>query len=161
MLEDGRIVLMLDLVQIGRHIRRGHVAGEAGKPSPLAPNAIPKVLLVDDSPIIRDMVSEILASAGLMVVLATNGEEALTRISEGEPDLVISDVEMPVMDGFTLLTEIRKRTQRLPVIMLTTRASVQDRQRATTLGANAYVLKSDFRSDVLLEVVQRFLPLHR
>jgi chemotaxis protein histidine kinase CheA len=161
MMEDGRAVLMLDLVQIGRHIRRASGTGATGGPTGLAPNAIPRVLLVDDSPIIRDMVSEVLVSGGLMVSTASNGEEALQKITESEPDLVVSDVEMPRMDGFTLLTEIRKRTQRLPVVMLTTRASVQDRQRATTLGANAYVLKSDFKSDVLLEVVQRFVPLHR
>lgn len=161
MMEDGRAVLMLDLAQIGRHFRRGANGSTTGGAKQLASNAIPKVLLVDDSPIIRDMVSEVLISGGLLVSTASNGEEALQCIMESEPDLVVSDVEMPRMDGFALLTEIRKRTQRLPVVMLTTRASVQDRQRATTLGANAYVLKSDFKSDVLLEVVQRFVPLHR
>lgn len=160
MMEDGRAVLMLDLIQVGRNLKRTAGADASGR-NPLAPNAIPTVLLVDDSPIIREMVSEILASAGLKVITATNGEEALARLAESEPDLVISDVEMPRMDGFTLLERIRGQTQRLPVVMLTTRASVQDRQRATTLGANAYVLKADFKSDVLLEVVQRFVPLHR
>lgn len=160
MLEDGRTVLMLDLVQVGRHIRRGSGGNDTAH-SPLVPNAVRTVLLVDDSPVIRDMVAEILASAGLMVSTATDGEDALTQIANAEPDLVVSDIEMPRMDGFALLTEIRKRTQRLPVVMLTTRASLQDRQRATTLGANAYVLKTDFRSDVLLDVVQRFVPLHR
>jgi chemotaxis protein histidine kinase CheA len=161
MMEDGRAVLMLDLIQIARHIRRSAAGADMSPSSRLAPNAVPRVLLVDDSPIIRDMVTEVLVSGGLRVSTASNGEEALRKIEESEPDLVVSDVEMPVMDGFVLLTEIRKRTQRLPVVMLTTRASVQDRQRATTLGANAYVLKSDFKSDVLLEVVQRFVPLHR
>jgi two-component system chemotaxis sensor kinase CheA len=85
----------------------------------------------------------------------------LAQIQVAEPDLVVSDIEMPKMDGFSLLEQIRRRTQRLPVVMLTTRASVHDRQRATTLGANAYVLKEDFRSDVLLDVVQRFVPLSR
>ncbi len=161
MMEDGRAVLMLDLVQVGRHIRRVSGGADATASSQLTPNTIPKVLLVDDSPVIRDMVSEILASAGLMVTTANDGEEALACISEAEPDLVVSDIEMPRMDGFALLEQIRKRSQRLPVVMLTTRASVQDRQRATTLGANAYVLKADFKSDVLLDVVQRFVPLHR
>jgi two-component system, chemotaxis family, sensor kinase CheA len=160
MMEDGRAVLMLDLIQVGRRIRHGAGGGDAA-PSRLAHNTISKVLLVDDSPVIRDMVSEILASAGLMVTTANDGEDALRQISEGEPDLVVSDIEMPRMDGFTLLEQIRKRSQRLPVVMLTTRASAQDRQRATTLGANAYVLKADFKSDVLLDVVQRFVPLHR
>ncbi|HEY5958169.1 MAG TPA: response regulator, partial [Polyangiaceae bacterium] len=161
MMEDGRAVLMLDLVQVGRHIRRVVGSSDGGPTSRLAANASPQVLLVDDSPVIREMVSEILVSAGVTVMTATNGEEALSLISEAEPDLVVSDIEMPRMDGFMLLEAIRKRSQRLPVVMLTTRASVQDRQRASTLGANAYVLKADFKSDVLLDVVQRFVPLHR
>jgi chemotaxis protein histidine kinase CheA len=161
MMEDGRPVLVLDLVKVARHLRHTTSGGDATAPLHLEPNAIPRVLLVDDSPVMRAMVSEIFASAGLMVTTANDGEEALARISELEPDLVVSDIEMPRMDGFALLEQIRKRTQRLPVVMLTTRASVQDRQRATTLGANAYVLKADFKSDVLLDVVQRFVPLHR
>ncbi|HMA92494.1 MAG TPA: response regulator [Polyangiaceae bacterium] len=161
MLEDGRLVLMLDLVQVGRHIRRVTPGGDSAGGSNLGTNPIPRILLVDDSPVIREMVSEILVSAGLKVTAATDGEEALLRIAEQEPDLVVSDIEMPRMDGFTLLEQIRKRSQRLPVVMLTTRASVQDRQRATTLGANAYVLKADFKSAVLLDVIQRFVPLHR
>ena len=160
MMDDGRSVLVLDLARVGRHIRRTN-GNNSSTPQQLAKNSIPRILLVDDSPILRDMVSEILASAGLQIVTAADGEEALARIAESEPDLVVSDIEMPKMDGFALLEQIRKRSQRLPVVMLTTRASVQDRQRATTLGANAYVLKEDFRSDVLLDVVQRFLPLHR
>jgi chemotaxis protein histidine kinase CheA len=161
MMEDGRAVLVLDLSQVARHLRRTTSGEDAAASLRLAPNATPRVLFVDDSPVMREMVSEILASAGLMVTTANDGEDALLRISEAEPDLVVSDIEMPRMDGFTLLEQIRKRSQRLPVVMLTTRASVQDRQRATTLGANAYVLKADFKSTVLLDVIQRFVPLHR
>ncbi len=161
LMEDGRAVLVLDLAHIARSVRRAPSTSEGVSPQSLATRSLPTVLLVDDSPVIRDMVSEILASAGLRVVTAPNGVEALAALSRAEPDLVISDIEMPQMDGFTLLEQIRKRSQRLPVVMLTTRASVEDRQRATTSGANAYVLKADFRSDVLLDVVQRFVPLHR
>jgi chemotaxis protein histidine kinase CheA len=161
MLEDGRAVLVLDLAQVGRQLRHVTTAGESNAHQGLVSNAIPRVLLVDDSPVIRAMVSEILASAGLAVTTASDGEEALALITKEEPDLIISDVEMPRMDGFALLERVRQRSQRIPVVMLTTRATVQDRQRATTLGANAYVLKADFKSDVLLDVVQRFVPLHR
>ncbi len=161
MMEDGRAVLVLDLVQVGRKLRHMTTMGEASASTGLAPNAIPRVLLVDDSPVIRAMVSEILASAGLSVMTASDGEEALALIAKEEPDLIVSDIEMPKLDGFGLLERVRQRSQRIPMIMLTTRADVQDRQRATTLGANAYVLKADFKSDVLLDVVQRFLPLHR
>jgi chemotaxis protein histidine kinase CheA len=161
MMDDGRVVLMLDLAHVARRLKRSSRGDEATSALRLEPNALPRVLVVDDSPVIREMVSEILVSAGLTVITACDGEDALLRIAEGEPDLVVSDVEMPRMDGFSLLGQIRKRSQRVPVVMLTSRASVQDRQRATTLGANAYVLKADFKSDVLLDVVQRFVPIHR
>ena len=160
-MEDGRAVLVLDLDRIGRGMHRGTASGGSARGEALSSNAVARVLLVDDSPVIREMVSEILSSAGLLVSTAENGKEAIDAIALAEPDLVISDVEMPQMDGFALLELIRQRSERLPVVMLTTRASVQDRQRATRLGANAYVLKSDFRSRSLLDVVQRFLPLHR
>jgi CheY-like chemotaxis protein len=66
---------------------------------------------------------------------------------------------MPEMNGFELLDAIRIRHQSLPVVMLTTRGSVEDRQRASSLGANAYVLKSAFSNDVLLDVIGRFVDL--
>jgi CheY-like chemotaxis protein len=71
---------------------------------------------------------------------------------------VLSDLEMPRMGGFELLSEIRSKNQRLPFILLTTRGSVEDRRRASELGANAYLLKTGFKSDVLLDLVRRFLP---
>jgi CheY-like chemotaxis protein len=104
------------------------------------------------------VVEEILVSAGFAVELAHDGSAALAAVREREPDLVLSDVEMPKMGGLELLTEIRKRTQRLPVIMLTTRGSAEDRKSATALGANAYLLKTGFKGDDLLDVVLRFLP---
>jgi len=96
-----------------------------------------------------------LASAGLAVVTAENGIAALAAIEQNMPDLVLSDVEMPRMGGFDLLTEIRHRSQRVPVVMLTTLGSVEDRRRAASLGANAYLVKTEFQGDALLEVVLR------
>ncbi len=157
LLEDGRLVLMLDLAFLHRALR------EAGaRPNPIAPApAGPRrrrVLVADDSPVVCQLVQEILVSAGYAVEVVHDGTDAIAAIREREPDLVMSDVEMPKMGGFDLLSEIRKRTQKLPVIMLTTRGSVEDRQRATELGANAYLLKTGFKSQQLLDLVTRFLP---
>jgi DNA-binding response OmpR family regulator len=66
---------------------------------------------------------------------------------------------MPDVDGFEMLRQIRTRSQRLPVVMLTTRGSVEDRKRASSLGANAYLIKSEFEGGALVEVIQRFLDL--
>ena len=86
------------------------------------------------------------------------GRATALKLAREGADLVLSDVEMPNMGGLELLAEIRQRTQKLPVVMLTTRGTVEDRQRASALGANAYLLKTGFKSDALLDVVLRFLP---
>ncbi len=156
-LEDGRIVLLPDLDFVGRALRAksGHVVPGVVRPAARRQ----RVLVADDSPVVRELVSEILTSAGLAVEQASDGSAALQSILESEPDLVVSDVEMPRMNGFDLLAEVRRRSQRLPVVMLSTRGSVEDRKRATRLGANAYLVKTDFHSDGLLEVVRRFVNL--
>ncbi len=154
-LEDGRIVLLPELDYVSRALR-----ARAGQPMPIAPHEAvhrQRVLVADDSPVVRELVSEILTGAGLMVEQAVDGSAALESILQSEPDLVVSDVEMPRMNGFDLLAEVRRRTQRLPVVMLSTRGSIEDRKRATRLGANAYLVKTEFHSESLLEVVRRFV----
>ena len=81
-------------------------------------------LVVDDSSIARDLIAEILESAGFDVATASDGREALERLRHFEADLVVSDVEMPVLGGFELLERIRAQSESLPVVMLTTRNSV-------------------------------------
>ena len=156
-LEDGRIVLLPELNYVQRALR-----ARAGQ---LVPGSLPqerrrqRVLVVDDSPVVRELVTEILSAAGLQVEQAEDGAAALESILQSEPDLLVSDVEMPRMNGFDLLAEVRRRSQRLPVVMLSTRGSVEDRKRATRLGANAYLVKTEFHSESLLEVVRRFVNL--
>lgn len=157
LLDDGRLVLMLDVAFLQRAL--------TDTAAPLAPTAHTRsgprrrrILIADDSPVVCQLVQEILVSAGYSVQVTNDGTEALAALREREPDLVLSDLEMPTMGGFELLAEIRKRSQRLPFILLTTRGSVEDRQRATELGANAYLLKTGFKSEALLDLVRRFLP---
>jgi two-component system, chemotaxis family, sensor kinase CheA len=155
-LEDGRIVLLPELNFVSRALR-----ARASQTLPIPPQhqRRQRVLVADDSPVVRELVSEILASAGLHVDEAADGAAALESIQLAEPDLLISDVEMPRMNGFDLLAEVRRRSQRLPVVMLSTRGSVEDRKRATRLGANAYLVKTEFHSESLLEVVRRFVSI--
>lgn len=156
-LNDGRMVLLLDLSFLERSL-----LGQSGEapPKPISgPSKPTRVVVADDSPVVTEMVSELLTSAGLSVEVARDGAQALVAIERQQPDLVITDLEMPNMNGLELLANIRQRSPTLPVIMLTTRGSVEDRRRASAAGANAYVLKSGFRSDVLLDVVGRFLRL--
>jgi two-component system chemotaxis sensor kinase CheA/two-component system sensor histidine kinase and response regulator WspE len=156
-LEDGRIVLLPELNYVQRALRAR--AGQVVPGALATERRRQRVLVADDSPVVRELVTEILTAAGLAVEQAHDGADALESILHSEPDLVVSDVEMPRMNGFDLLAEVRRRTQRLPVIMLSTRGSVEDRKRATRLGANAYLVKTEFHSESLLEVVRRFVNL--
>src|SRR5262249_27034064 len=131
-LDDGRLVLILAINGLIR-------LGEEGTSTRLATaprvRSRRQILVVDDSLTVVDVLSEILADAGFEVVKAANGQEALASIEASMPDLVVSDVEMPILGGFELLERIRARWAHLPVVMLTTRGSTEDRRKALALGA--------------------------
>jgi DNA-binding response OmpR family regulator/cellulose synthase/poly-beta-1,6-N-acetylglucosamine synthase-like glycosyltransferase len=101
------------------------------------------ILIVDDDAIIRKLVSIALSRAGYDVTIATDGHEALQRLSEATPDLIISDVMMPGLDGFALLTQLRTDPVlgRIPVIMLTARGTAEDVEQGLGLGADDYLPK--------------------
>lgn len=155
-LDDGELVLLLDLAFIRRSLSQATVA----KDGPRAQTTVARqrVLIVDDSVVVRDLLSEVLVTAGYHVEAATNGKEALTLLSSFRPDVVVSDVEMPEMNGFDLLQAIRSSSETLPVVLVTARSSTEDRRRASVLGASAYVAKGEFRSESLVQVVRRYLP---
>lgn len=113
------------------------------------------ILLVDDDPVIQMLVKTSLIKEGYDVALAQNGQEALRSISEAVPDLIISDVMMPDMDGFELLKEMRAnpRLVSIPVIMLTARAAENDIVDGMKLGADDYLTKP-FSTEVLLARVR-------
>ena len=93
------------------------------------------------------------------MVEAVNGRDALERLHASRPSVVLSDLEMPLLDGFGLLAEIRRTREfaDLPVIMFTTRGSDSDRRKGAELGASAYLVKSSFDEDELIATVRRFL----
>lgn len=153
-LDDGRLVLVLGVNGLIRLAELGTVTrAQSGRVRTKR-----MVLVVDDSPVVADVVTEILSDAGYEIVRASTGQEALAIIEESAPDLVLSDVEMPIMGGFELLERVRGRWPNLPVIMLTTRGGSDDRRRASALGANAYLVKSSFEETLLVDAVRRFLP---
>jgi two-component system chemotaxis sensor kinase CheA len=151
-LEDGRLALVLSPVGLFSH------AGCAGPLAlPSVRRAAPLVLVVDDSMTIRTLEKSILQAHGYRVVLAVDGQDALARIAAQAPDLVLSDVEMPNMDGLTLLAEIKRRPEwsAIPVILVTSRDSPEDRAKGMRLGADAYVVKTRFDQEDLLETIRR------
>jgi len=117
------------------------------------------VLVAEDSITSRSLIKSILETAGYRVETAVDGMDGLARLRAGKFDLLVSDVEMPRMDGFGLTTQVRadKKLQQIPVILVTALNSREDRERGVDAGANAYIVKSSFDQSSLLEVVRRLV----
>ena len=154
-LDDGRLVLVVSLDALLSNPRQVAHFSRA----PIRDRGRRRVLIVDDSPIVRDLLSELLSSVGLEVRTAADGAAALQSLADHPVDLIVCDVEMPVMDGFELLRRLRDRADRVPVVMVTTRGSVSDRATAASLGADALIVKSEFENAQLLDTVRRFVEI--
>ena len=105
------------------------------------------------------MFKHILESAGYNGVAAVDGIDALTTLRGGRFDLVVSDVEMPRMDGFDLTAKVRadKQLAELPIVLVTALETRDHRERGIDAGANAYIIKSSFDQSNLLEVIGRLI----
>lgn len=113
------------------------------------------ILLVEDNELNRDMLSRRLLRAGHEVTTAGDGQQALEQMREQRPDVVLLDMNLPIMDGWTTCTEVRKdeQLQHLPIIALTAHAMGEDRDRAMAAGCDDYATKPiDFPE--LLEKMQ-------
>jgi len=118
------------------------------------------ILVVDDEQAMREFLTVLLEKQGHRVIAAADGEQALDLVAHQSPDLVISDVRMPKMDGIGLLTGIRKTDPHLPVIMMTAYASMDSTIQAMRLGADDYITKP-FRIDEIRLVVEKALAKAR
>ena len=119
-----------------------------------------RILVAEDSVTSRTLLRNILESAGYSVTTAVNGREAASRLEQEPPfDLVVTDVEMPEMNGLELTAHIRndQNLAVLPVVIVSTLNSPEDRERGATVGANAYLVKSNFEQGSLLETVRRLI----
>jgi two-component system chemotaxis sensor kinase CheA len=128
-------------------------------PAPLQPSTMQakRVLVVEDSITSRMLLKGILESAGYDVKTAVDGIEAFTALRAEHFDLVVSDVEMPRMDGFDLTARMRadRSLAEVPVVLVTALESREDRERGIDVGANAYLVKSSLDQSNLLEAVRR------
>lgn len=118
-----------------------------------------RVLVVDDSPLTRELLVSLLESVGYEIVQASDGAEALDRLSREVVDAVVTDLEMPQVDGLELTRrlKIHPTLKSLPVVIVTTRGSEQDRRRGMEAGADGYVTKGDLVRQDLVDVVARLL----
>jgi len=131
---------------------------KAARPRAAEPKAR-TILVVDDSLTTRTLVKSILEAHGYRVRLALDGVEALSQLRESPPDLVITDVQMPRLDGFGLLEHMKKdaRLSRIPVIVVSSLERREDQERGLALGADAYVVKRKFDHEELLQIVRQIL----
>jgi len=120
---------------------------------------MPRVLVVDDEINIVRLIQVNLERQGYQVETANNGAQALAKIKESRPDLLVSDVMMPEMDGFELLRHVRDEPDLadLPVIVLTAKSQDADVATGYEAGADMYLTKA-FHPDELLRFVRRLLP---
>jgi two-component system chemotaxis sensor kinase CheA len=159
MLGTGQVVPVLNVADLLKsavsHVAAPH-APAADKP---ASGNKQSILVAEDSITSRSLLKNILESAGYAVTTAVDGMDALTTLKSAAFDLVVSDVEMPRMDGFDLTTRIRADRQlaALPVVLVTALESREHRERGIDAGANAYIVKSSFDQSNLLEIVRRLI----
>lgn len=116
------------------------------------------VLVVDDSPSQREMIATLLRTVGMQVTVAGNGEEALECLKSLRPDLVITDVVMPKMNGYEFCRNLKKNpaTEGIPVLMCTSKGEEFDRYWGMKQGADAYIAKP-FKPNELNQAIQKLL----
>ena len=169
-LASGAIVLIYNPValytvygkQVAERIAEAAVHPEAAKAPvrALAEQVVqtPLVLVVDDSITVRRVTQRLLQREGYRVALAADGLQALDRLREERPVMVLSDIEMPRMDGFELVREIRadEHLKDLPVVMITSRIADKHREHAASLGVDHYLGKP-YSDEVLLSLVRQYV----
>src|SRR5438105_3138805 len=165
---EGRVMLVLDverllMEQTGARIPAGlsrmAVASSVNEPDNLS--ATPdrsacRILLIDDSLSVRKFIGRMLQAAGYQVDTAVDGEEGLRKAALESYRLIITDLEMPKMNGYEVIQSLRElpHTRTTPIMVMTTRAADKHRQIATNLGANAYITKPIEERSLILEVAQ-------
>jgi two-component system chemotaxis sensor kinase CheA len=155
-LEDGNATPILNIQELMNTSNE-----EAwSRPETLAPRKRRekvRVLAVDDAIITRSLLRNVLLSAGYEVTIATNGAEALEKLAGAVFDIVLSDVEMPVMDGIELTERLKAhdKLKNMPVVIISSHESEKDKMRGLEAGADAYLTKSVFNQKMLIETIER------
>jgi two-component system chemotaxis sensor kinase CheA len=159
---SGEVLLILNVADLIKLAQRGTGRSVLQTAEPVAKSGRPqrRILVVDDSITTRTLEKNILEAAGYHVRIAMDGLEALNTVATGElPDLIISDVSMPRMDGLGLAARIKGdlRTANIPFILVTSLDSPEDKARGVEVGADAYIVKSSFDQQNLLETIEQLI----
>ena len=117
------------------------------------------ILAVDDSPTMRQMLTMCLSGAGFNVITAEDGADGVEKLKEHNPDVVITDINMPIMDGFEFIETVRGGdfSTRMPILVLTTESDAAKKARAREAGATGWIVKP-FVPEKLISAVNRVMP---
>jgi two-component system chemotaxis sensor kinase CheA len=154
---DGGVLLLLDVEAL--HAAARGVSAVGGREQAATVRGPPRALVVEDAPVARELLCGILRSLGLRVEEATDGRQGLVLARSDPPDLVLTDIEMPYMDGIEMVTHFRAspRLSRVPIIVLTTAANEQNRARFEPLGVAGILSKQKFVETELRQLIQQCL----
>lgn len=159
-LPSGGIAFILHLGDLLLSARRAPAALTRAKDMrAAAPAPKPAILVAEDSITSRMLIKSILETAGYRVTTALDGMDAFNRLRSDAFDLVVSDIEMPRLNGFDLTARIRadRKLADLPVVLVTALETREDRERGVDVGANAYIVKSSFDQTTLVDAVRRLI----
>jgi chemosensory pili system protein ChpA (sensor histidine kinase/response regulator) len=156
-LGDGRVVMILDIAALLRGVSTGPDQINNIISQPVRSEGL-TVMVVDDSITVRKVTARLLERNDMHVIAAKDGIDAVSKLQENIPDIMLLDIEMPRMDGFELATHVRNepRLRDIPIIMITSRTGDKHRQRAMQIGVNRYLGKP-FQESELLENIQALL----
>jgi two-component system, chemotaxis family, sensor kinase CheA len=156
---DGSVLVVLDPPGLIERARRASRVSRPAPPTESLNSHKRSILVVDDALTIRELQRSILERAGFEVRVATDGNHAMSNLATEPSDLVLTDIEMPNMDGFALTEAIRAHPTlaNIPILILSSRTSDADRQRGLDAGADGYIAKSGFDEASLLTAVNRLL----
>jgi two-component system chemotaxis sensor kinase CheA len=158
-LGSGKVVPVIHVPDLMKSALQTNVSAKESKEKETVSKRDYKILVIDDSITSRSLIKNIVETAGYLVETAVDGIDAYTKTLTGEFDLIVSDVDMPGMNGFELTAKIRKekKLSELPVVLVTALESREDREYGIDVGANAYIVKSSFDQSNLLEVIRKLL----
>jgi two-component system, chemotaxis family, sensor histidine kinase and response regulator WspE len=160
LLNDGSPLLVVDmddlLRSLEKQLQQGQFASMHAAQSQTAIAAKKRILVVDDSITVREMERKLLENAGYQVEVAVNGIDGWNALQAKTFDLLVTDIDMPRMNGIELVRRVREQatTQTLPTIIVSYKDRESDRQQGLEVGANYYLTKSSFHDDSLLQAVE-------
>jgi two-component system chemotaxis sensor kinase CheA len=159
-LGDGTLALVLDIPEL---IQESLKSDSSPARDAYTDKGAPRVLVVEDSVTSRAFLQMLLERDGYQVLTAVDGMQAFAMLKEHEFDMVVSDVDMPRMNGFILTEKVRadSRLQNIPVVLVTSLDSAEDQKHGIAVGADAYIVKSSFEKNNLLSVIRNLMKVRQ